>query len=63
MVAQAMRPYGSVSKALGLPDRLELPGPVIPQCLAGVNRLPHDAGLSYKVLGMETRSPVTGPSG
>jgi len=24
------------------------------QCLAGVNRLPHDAGLSYKVLGMET---------
>lgn len=24
------------------------------QCLAGVNRLPHDAGLSYRVLGMET---------
>jgi urease accessory protein len=24
------------------------------QCLAGANRLPHDAGLSYKVLGMET---------
>jgi urease accessory protein len=24
------------------------------ECLAGVNRLPRDAGLSYKVLGMET---------
>ena len=27
-------------------------------CLAGVSRLPHDAGLSYKVLGMETE-PVS----
>jgi urease accessory protein len=28
------------------------------QCLAGASRLPHDAGLVYKVLGMETE-PVT----